>query len=88
LRASVRAASSTDRDAFEKLVKKGATLASEKAQFACVCQDSGVAHGVAGVVRDGFVTNELVVLCFLPSFGPDGHEIGEGFCNQYVPLGK
>jgi hypothetical protein len=87
LRASVRAASSTDRDAFEKLVKKGATLASEKAQFACVYQDSGVTDGVAGVVRDGFVTNEFVVLCFL-SFGPDGHEICEGSCNQYVPLGK
>jgi hypothetical protein len=86
LRASVRAASSTDRDAFEKLVKKG--LASEKAKFACVCEDFGVAHGVAGVVRHGLVTNEFVVPCFLPSFAPDGHEIGEGSCNQYVPPGK
>ena len=82
-------AATTDRDAFEKVLKKGSTLDSEKNKFGCACL-TGDPPNAAGVLRRVFNTGtgSFQVQCFIQVFNANGTKFAEGTCNDWVPVGR
>jgi hypothetical protein len=84
------AAAATDREVFEKKVRKVAPLASEKGKTLCYCvnQTSATFQNRVGFIRHAISNNQVFVNCQGDVFDAAGTDVGSFACTEFRPLVK
>lgn len=84
------AATATDREVFEKKVRKVAPLASERGKALCYCvnQTSATFQNRVGFIRHVILNNQVVVNCQGDLFDASGTDVGGFTCTEFRPLVK